>query len=43
MQIHLMTIAGRLRLRYPPGDPPAWVAGVNLLSRHDFIMVPQAK
>jgi cytochrome P450 len=43
MQIHLMTIAKRLRLCYPPGDQPAWVAGVNLLSRHDFIMVPQAK
>jgi cytochrome P450 len=43
MQIHVMAVAGRLRLRHPPGDPPEWVAGVNLLSRHDFIMVPQAK
>jgi cytochrome P450 len=40
MQIHLMLIAARLRLRLEPGDPPEWVAGVNLLSRHDFIMVP---
>jgi cytochrome P450 len=41
MQIHLMTVAARLRLRLAPGDPPQWVAGVNLLSRHDFIMVPE--
>jgi cytochrome P450 len=41
MQIHLMIIAARLRLRLAPGDPPQWVAGVNLLSRHDFIMVPE--
>jgi cytochrome P450 len=40
MQIHLMLIAARLRLRLEPGDPPEWVAGVNLLSRHDFIMLP---
>jgi cytochrome P450 len=43
MQIHLMIIAARLRLRLAPGDPPDWVAGVNLLSRLDFIMVPEAR
>jgi cytochrome P450 len=41
MQIHLMIIAARLRLRLAPGDAPEWVAGVNLLSRHDFIMIPE--
>jgi len=43
MQIHLMLIAPRLRLRYAAIDPPEMVAGVNLLSRHDFIMVPEIK
>jgi len=43
MQIHLMIIAARVRLRLAAGDPPEWVAGVNLLSRHDFIMVPEAR
>jgi cytochrome P450 len=43
MQIHLMIIAPRLRLRYTAIGPPEMVAGVNLLSRHDFIMVPEIK
>ncbi len=41
MQIHLMIIARRLRLRYEASEPPELVAGVNLLSRHDFIMSPE--
>lgn len=43
MQIHLMLIARRLRLRlrHPATAPPEMVGGVNLLSRHDFIMVPE--
>ena len=43
MQIHVMMIAARLRLGLAPGEPPEWVAGVNLLSRHDFIMVPRLR
>jgi cytochrome P450 len=43
MQLHLMIIAPRLRLRYAPIETPEMAAGVNLLSRHDFIMVPQLK
>jgi len=43
MQIHLMLIAPRLRLRYAAIGPPELVAGVNLLSRYDFIMVPEIK
>jgi cytochrome P450 len=41
MQIHLMIIAQRLRLRYVETHPPELVGGVNLLSRHDFIMTPE--
>lgn len=41
MQIHLMTIASRLRLRYMETTPPELDAGVNLRSKHDFIMLPE--
>lgn len=41
MQIHIMTIAKRLRLRYPDSRLPEWEAGVNLRSKHDFIMIPE--
>jgi cytochrome P450 len=41
MQIHLMMIARRLRLRYVENKPPALAAGVNLLSANDFIMTPE--
>jgi cytochrome P450 len=43
MQIHLMIIAQRLRLRYQEAAPPEFVGGVNLLSRHDFIMTAEIK
>ena len=43
MQIHLMIIARRLRLRYVEIQPPELVGGVNLLSKHDFIMTPELK
>ena len=43
MQIHLMTIARCLRLRYIPSGPIELDAGVNLRSKYDFIMYPQAK
>jgi enediyne biosynthesis protein E7 len=41
MQIHVMLIARELRLCYPEPKQPEFVAGVNLLSRHHFIMQPQ--
>jgi cytochrome P450 len=43
MQIHLMTIARYLRLRYVQSRPIEIEAGVNLRSKHDFIMYPEAK
>jgi len=43
MQIHIMLIARELRLRYGAAEPPEFVAGVNLLSRHHFIMQPQLR
>ena len=43
MQIHLMTIAKSLRLRYIPSRPIELEADVNLRSRYDFIMHPEAK
>ena len=39
MQIHLATISSKLRLRYL-GDEPVLDLGVNLRSKHDFIMLP---
>jgi cytochrome P450 len=43
MQIHLMTLARRLRLRYIPSRPIELDAGVNLRSKYDFIMYPEVK
>ena len=43
MQIHLMTIAKHLRLRYVDGEPLELDAGVNLRSKHDFMMTPEIK
>lgn len=43
MQIHLMTIARHLRLRYVASRPIELDAGVNLRSKHDFVMYPKAK
>lgn len=43
MQIHLMTIARCLRLRYIQSRPIELEAGVNLRSKYDFIMYPEAK
>lgn len=43
MQIHLMTIARHLRLRYIPTRQIELDAGVNLRSKYDFIMYPEAK
>lgn len=41
MQIHLMTIAKQLRLRFVEMEPPKLDAGVNLRSKRDFIMNPE--
>lgn len=41
MQIHLMVVARRLRLRYTETTPPELDAGVNLRSRYDFTMFPE--
>lgn len=43
MQIHLLTIARYLRLRYIQSRPIELDAGVNLRSRYDFIMYPEVK
>ena len=43
MQIHFMTIAAHLRLRYEDKTPPEMDAGVNLRSKHDFVMMPELK
>jgi len=42
-QIHLMTIARKLRLRYLDSKPMELDAGVNLRSKFDVIMYPQEK
>jgi len=41
MQIHLMTIAKQLRLRLVEKSPPELDLGVNLRSKHDFMMNPE--
>lgn len=43
MQIHLMVIAKRLRLRHVQAEPPELVGGVNLLARNDFFMTPELR
>jgi cytochrome P450 len=43
MQVHLLTIARRLRLRYVASRPIQLDAGVNLRCRYDFLMYPEMK
>lgn len=43
MQVHLITLASRLRLRYPDTKSPELDIGVNLRSKHNFIMTPEIK
>jgi cytochrome P450 len=43
MQVHLVTIARQLRMRYDVAPSADWTAGVNLLSREHFIMFPQLR
>ncbi|HTW32210.1 MAG TPA: cytochrome P450 [Candidatus Sulfotelmatobacter sp.] len=42
MQIHLITVARQLHLRYDYIQMPELDIGVNLRSRHDFVMMPEA-
>jgi cytochrome P450 len=41
IQLHLMMFAKELRLRYDDARPPEVTTGINLLSKHDFIMSPE--
>jgi cytochrome P450 len=43
MQMHVMTIASRIRLRAIDSTTPELAVGVNLRSKHDFIMKPELK
>jgi len=43
MQVHLMMVAKPLRLRYVEERPPELDIGVNLRSKHDFVMRPEIK
>jgi cytochrome P450 len=43
MEIHLITIASELRLRLAEEQAPELDVGVNLRSKHDFIMSPELK
>lgn len=41
VQVHLMAIARNLRLRYDSDRPAEMAAGMNLLSKDDFMMRPE--
>jgi enediyne biosynthesis protein E7 len=43
MQVHVMTVATRIRLRYVEEHPPEFEAGVNLRTKRDFLMWPELK
>jgi cytochrome P450 len=43
IQIHLMMVARELWLCYDDQKPPEITTGMNLLSKHDFIMLPEIK
>jgi cytochrome P450 len=43
LQIHLVTIARRLQLSYVAAERPQFAAGVNLLSKRDFMMTPRMR
>jgi cytochrome P450 len=43
MQIHLITVARKLRLRYVQDKPLELDIGINLRSKHDFKMSPEIK
>ena len=43
IQVHLITVANRVRMRYVEDGPPEFEAGVNLRSKQDFLMSPEIK
>jgi cytochrome P450 len=43
MQIHLMIFARELVLRYDEQKVPEVTTGMNLLSKHDFVMLPETR
>lgn len=43
MQIHLIMVGKRLELRYDERKPLELQAGINLRSKHDFIMTPNLR
>ena len=43
IQLHLMMFARELLLRYDDETPPEVTTGMNLLSKHDFIMRPELR
>lgn len=43
MQIHLVAVARDLRFEYVESQPIEIEAGVNLRSKHDFLMVPRTR
>jgi cytochrome P450 len=43
IQIHLMMFARELLLHYGQATTPVMTTGMNLLSKHDFIMMPEIK
>ena len=43
MQVHLVMVASRLRLRYSDQKPLDLELGVNLRNRHDFTMTPEIR
>jgi len=43
MQVHLIMVANRLRLRSLNEELPEFEAGVNLRAKHDFVMSPERK
>jgi len=43
IQTHLMMFGRELRLRYDETKPPEFAIGLNLLSRQDFHMLPEAR
>jgi cytochrome P450 len=43
IQIHLMMFARELLLHYDKATAPEMTTGMNLLSEHDFIMMPEIK
>ncbi|HUB13466.1 MAG TPA: cytochrome P450 [Acetobacteraceae bacterium] len=41
VQLHLMHVAGKLRLRHDSDRPAEMTTGLNLLSKEDFVMRPE--